>query len=543
MDMTMVARSRRSGVIATAALTLFAGLSLICGGCHAGPTVLGPDQQTIVERQTCEYPPGFVLRPYVVNLSAPTAICFDSNGTLFIAEGGGTYNNWEPHIFGYRPHAPAGQQTFDIYPKDRPFLPFFRNGYQIYGPIGGMVAYNGKLYVTHKDATGNGVVTEFGYDGSHRVVVSDIPARGDYGMGDIAVDDSGRLYFSVGSATNSGVVGPDDWQIGWPRWFADFCDVPYLPLKLTGYRFNSDNPLAGLFGPAQLAVTGPFQAYDTSDRLRIPGAQRNRATSAVYSISPSGGDLKVEAWGVRFARGIACGEFRRVFFTDNGMELRGTRPVENDPDSVLQLVFRGQGGTFYGFPDYTADLNPIGDEQYQPSLLYLRGTGYPEIAALIDEISSHLTTPDPSNMLKGTFPTQSGASKLALVPTSGPASDWFRAYRGGILVALRGDTADFSLGNGGLHLVGHPGYKVVRLDLSTREVSDFVYNTQGGPASSLGLWGQTLERPDDVKFGPDGALYILDYGHMTMKDGKEAVDANTGKIWRLVPESFDVSKN
>src|SRR5271170_5109252 len=135
--MTIASTSRGSRVLA---LTLVAA-ALVLGGCHAGPTVLGPDQQSIVERQTCEYPPGFVLRPYVVNLSAPTAICFDSDGTLFVAEGGGTYGNWEPHIFGFRPHAPQGQQTFDIYPKTRRFLPFFGNDYEIYGPIGGMVAF------------------------------------------------------------------------------------------------------------------------------------------------------------------------------------------------------------------------------------------------------------------------------------------------------------------------------------------------------------------------------------------------------------------
>ncbi|HUB26105.1 MAG TPA: hypothetical protein VL992_11800, partial [Tepidisphaeraceae bacterium] len=511
---------------------------------HAEPTALSPSEQTIVGRTICEYPPGMVLRPYIVNLSGPTAICFDSQGTLFIAEGGGTAGDWQPHIFGYRPHAPPGERFFNIYPNHEPFLyPLIKPSYQIYGPIGGMVAYNGKLYVTHKDASGNGVVTEFGYDGSHRVVVADIPCQGDYGMGDIAVDDSGRLYFSVGSATNSGVIGPDNWEIGWPRQHPDFCDIPFQPLKLTGYRFNSNNPLAGLFSGSPLAVTGPFQPYNTSDQIEIPGGERTRCTSAIYSISPSGGDLKVEAWGVRFARGIVCGEFRRIFFSDDGMELRGTRPVKDDPDSVLQLFSRGLTGTWYGFPDYTSDLNPVGEAKYQPGPEYMRGTGYPEIAALIDETNSHLIPPDPSNMLRGTFPTQSGAAKMTLVPSSGPAAGFFSTYRGGILVALSGDRAPFSMGDGGLQLRGHPGFKVVRLDLSTHEVTDFVYNTQGGPASALGLWGQTLERPIDVKFGPDGALYILDYGYMTVKDGRPDVAAGTGKIWRLMPAAFDVNSN
>jgi hypothetical protein len=40
-----------------------------------------------------------------------------------------------------------------------------------------------------------------------------------------------------------------------------------------------------------------------------------------------------------------------------------------------------------------------------------------------------------------------------------------------------------------------------------------------------------------VKFGPDGAMYILDEGQMIMKHGRETFDSrrNNGQIFRLVP--------
>jgi glucose/arabinose dehydrogenase len=44
-----------------------------------------------------------------------------------------------------------------------------------------------------------------------------------------------------------------------------------------------------------------------------------------------------------------------------------------------------------------------------------------------------------------------------------------------------------------------------------------------------------LERPCDVKLGPDGALYILDMGRMQVKNGKEVYTARTGQIFRLSP--------
>lgn len=522
---------RRINSLCFSAKWLGVAFLVLVAGCIHNPVVLGPRDQTLIDRQFMEYPTGFGVKPIIVNLTAPTAICFDSQGTMFIAEGGGTIDDIEPHIFAYRPSAPPDKQVFNVYPIGR-HIPFVKTGFQIYGPIGGMVASGGKLYVTHQTLDGNGEVTAFGYDGSHTPVVADIPACGDYKMGDICADDNGRLYFSVGAATNSGVVGLDNWQVGWVANHPEFCDVPYIPLKLQGYRFNSDNPLAGLFSGADIAVTGPFQAFDVGDNLHIPRPPNGKPTGAVYSISPQGGDLRVEAWGTHWARGIACGDFHRIYFTDEGTEARGTRPVVNDPDSVFQLVSRGSTGTWYGWPDYSRALEQIGQEKYQPPPQLLRGTGYHEISALIDEPTTGVTPPDKANWLKGVFPAQAGAAKLDIIPNTGP----FKDFRGGLVVALFGDRAPFSTGGpDGLRLRRPTGFKVARVDLLTKEVTDFVYNTQLGAASDLGIEGRGLERPVDVKFGPDGALYILDFGRMYMKDGQEKVTPGSGRIWKVVP--------
>ena len=47
---------------------------------------------------------------------------------------------------------------------------------------------------------------------------------------------------------------------------------------------------------------------------------------------------------------------------DDGMELRGTRPVKDDPDSFVQVVHDAD----YGFPDFSTDLFPISDSRFQP---------------------------------------------------------------------------------------------------------------------------------------------------------------------------------
>ena len=43
-----------------------------------------------------------------------------------------------------------------------------------------------------------------------------------------------------------------------------------------------------------------------------------------------------------------------------------------------------------------------------------------------------------------------------------------------------------------------------------------------------------LERPTAVKFDPrDGSMYIVDFGRMRMKGGRERVSAHTGRIFKL----------
>jgi hypothetical protein len=43
----------------------------------------------------------------------------------------------------------------------------------------------------------------------------------------------------------------------------------------------------------------------------------------------------------------------------------------------------------------------------------------------------------------------------------------------------------------------------------------FVRNVNRGPASAQGAQpGQGVERPYDVRFGPDGAMYVVDFGQV-----------------------------
>jgi glucose/arabinose dehydrogenase len=497
-------------------------LLLLPAGCVRGPVLLSEAEQRPIDRKLVEYPSGFELRPYVRNLTAPSAIAFDTDGAILIAEGGA--GGSDIRILGFR----RDGSYFQIYPYGRQ-VPFgiVRTGFTIYGPIGGMVADRGKVYVSHRDANRRGVITAFDYDGNHQTVVADLPAQGDYGVTDLAIARDGRLFFGIGAASNSGVVGLDNWL--WVRRYGEVSDKSWVDLKLLGYRFDTRNPRAGLFGGDDIAVTAPFQPFGVSNQTRVHHVSNGKPTAAIYSVSPTGGDLRVEAHGIRYPRGLAFNEYGRLYFTNDGMELRGTRPVKDDPDALLRLV----PGTYYGWPDYSTDLQPISETRFQPPVELVIKTGYPDIGFLVDHSASGLLRPDRNTLMQATFPPLSGAAKMEFVPDSGPFND----YRGSAIVALAGDRAPFA--TSGYKLTSPVGYKVVRVDVDNHQVKDFIRNTENVPASrQQKLEGDALERPIDVKFGPDGAMYVLDFGQLQLKkDGREKVAPRTGRIFKLVPVS------
>lgn len=508
-------------------------ISAALTGCGPHPRMLPPEQQVPIDRSLLHYPTGFTVQPYIRGLSAPTAMAWDGDGSLLVAEGG-NYND-EPRILSFKKD---GTVT-TLYPYDRK-IPFIipRGSFRLYGPIGGMLVYKGHIYVSHRDENGLGRITMLDHKGGWTTIVANLPTQGDYSVTDLAMDTRpafNRLYFGVGSATNSGVAGIDNWQ--WIQDHPKVHDEPWGWVHLRGYRFDSPNPFSGLFGPADIAVTAPFQAFNVSNETEVEGSEHH-PNAAIYSCSPEGGDVRIEAHGIRYPRGIGFNGYS-FYFTNEGMELRGTRPVKNDPDAFLRLI---GGGTWYGFPDYTADLQPVLEEKFQPDPAMIAHTGYRRVLFVIDQQQTNqdprnqanrvqLLDPNANTRVTGRFAPLSGAAKIAFIPDTWPN----RADRTKAVVALAGDRAPFA--TSGYPIRGPIGYKLVLVDLDSHQVSDYIANTLGGPGSRIDAKNQDLlERPVDVKFGPDGTLFILDAGRMQMHDGHEEYEDGAGRIFRLVPE-------
>lgn len=74
------------------------------------------------------------------------------------------------------------------------------------------------------------------------------------------------------------------------------------------------------------------------------------------------------------------------------------------------------------------------------------------------------------------------------------------------------------------------GQRISKIDMTTGVVTTFAINKSGFPAS-LTLEGG-FERPADVVFGPDGAMYVLDMG-LNMRNDPTVFIAHTGVIWKI----------
>jgi len=516
-SMTQKRRTIRCGLIIGLALCWI-------GGCVNKPRFIAADARATIDRKVIEYPAGFDLESVVAGLTAPTAMAFDGEGSLLVAENG-TDNR--ARIVGWK----RDGTYFQVYPRGTriPLIGLGGKRFDFRGPVGGMVVSQGSIYVSHRDSRDRGMISAFDFDGNVTTIAADLPAAGDYGVTDLAVHPSGRIYFGVGSATNSGVVGLDNWQKGWVRKHPTFADVPGADLFLLGRRFDTKNPAYGLFGGTEIAVTAPFQSFGISNQTRVLRSENGKPSSAVYSVSPTGGDLRVEAIGLRLPRGLVFNEFGNLFVTNNGMELRGTRPVKDDPDTLVRVLLSGGVPVWYGFPDYSTDGRPIARPEFQPPVEMILRYGYPDLAAVIDQERSGLdkVRADPQTVNRGVFDPLSGAARLDVVPASGE----FKDFHGSVIVALFGDRAPFATSNQKLTIT--PGRKLVRVNIDARQVSDFVKNTEGLPASKLDRGSVALERPIDIKFGPDGSMYILDFGEMQMRSGKEKIAARSGRVFRL----------
>jgi glucose/arabinose dehydrogenase len=439
-------------------------------------------------------PDGYRIRPLARGLTFPTGVGFDDQGGVYVVEAGYSYGEefTTPRLLRIEAN---GQITI------------IATGSPDFAPWNGIAFRDGAFYVAEGGVLKGGRISRISIDGRITPLIVDLPSMGDHHVNGPAFGPDGMLYFAIGTATNSGIVGPDNVDFGWLRRYPRFHDIPGGDITLAGVNYRSLDPLTQ--SPSDTAVTGAFLPFGVPSVEGQVVRGQVISSGSIIRISPDGQGLpQLVGWGFRNPYGLA---FRdgALYVTDNSFDVRGSRPVWGAGD----LLWRVQAGRWHGWPDFHSGTPVDLDDRY-------KAPGWATPRRVLAQV------PNDPPQAAATFAVHASANGL----------DFSRSgsfgFVGEAFVAQFGDMAPASG-----RVVAPVGYKVVRVDPETGVIEDFAVNRgrTNGPASKLNSGG--LERPVDARFNPAGdALYIVDFGVMTMTNGTPRPRPGTGVLWRITRE-------
>ncbi|WMJ73089.1 glucose dehydrogenase [Cytophagaceae bacterium ABcell3] len=445
-------------------------------------------KERTINTEDIALPEGYQIEAVATGLTFPTGIAQDEQGLLYVVESGYAYGEvWtEPRLLRV---TPDGEKTVMVTGNDN-------------GPWNGIDYYNGQFYIAEGGQLGGGKILRVDYEGMIDTLLSDLPSVGDHHTNGPKVHD-GYIYFSQGTATNSAIVGKDNQEFGWLDRQPHFHDIPCKDITLTGQNFETDYVLSA--NEDDRARTGAFVPFNTTTSPGEVIEGSIPCTGAILRMPLEGGEPELVAWGLRNAYGMAFTDNGQLYATENAYDNRGSRPVWGAGDVLWEII----DDHWYGFPDFSAG-KPIDDDEF-------KAPGEPAPAPLLQEVPTII--PQPTAIL-GVHSSSNGLDFSK--------NDEF-GYKGQAFIAQFGDMAP-QVGK----VMAPVGFKVVRVDPGTGQVSDFVVNKgrKNGPASWQEHGG--IERPNDILFSADGqAMYIVDFGIVKTTDDGPEPQKETGVIWKV----------
>jgi glucose/arabinose dehydrogenase len=469
---------------------------------------------------------GYTIEPVVWNLTLPSSITFDNENNMYIAEAGFVYGGLIPTPRILKVDNQSGTISVLV---DR----------NLNGPITDIEFYNGKLYVSHR-----GIISTVELQtGLVKDIIVGLPSIGDHHNNQIAIGGpDNRIYFGQGEATNSGVVGEDNFRLGWTKTAPYFHDIPAKNITLTGQNFVTKNPLTA--EPNDNATTGAFVPFGTSTYAGqvIPGDIK--CTGCILSAKLDGTDLKLVGWGFRSAYGMAFSPIDRtkLLVTVNGADERGSRPISDDIEKVylIDISNASELGKFYGWPDFFGNAQPVTDPKFQSP----KGNNSQQLEFLIQNhppVEKPLVQLDIGAALAQVDFSSFSSKKSNNTNNNNGSTNPF-GFEGlafisefGIMVPISHSSESIKK-EGGEKIVGQ---KVVILNLQTGNYSDFV--SLNGP--DIGF------RPVGIAYKQDeSALYIASIGKVEVRttlpnNGTPLPNPvpwyypNTGVIWKITKSS------
>jgi glucose/arabinose dehydrogenase len=468
-------------------------------------------------------PPGYKIEPVLWNLTLPSTVTFDDNGTMYVAESGYSYGEFKP--------IPRILKVDLLHNRTAVLVDRGLNG-----PITDIEfnKYNGVLYVSHR-----GVISAVDMRGHIKDLIVGLPSMGDHHNNQIAIDSDGRFYFGQGTVTNSGVAGEDSYTYGWLKTSPELHDIPCMDITLAGQNFNSSNPLTPQ-NITDTATTGAFVPFNntTTNGQVIKGDVK--CSGSIISSNANGTDLRVVAWGLRNPYGVALtDDAKKLIVANNGVDERGSRRIGNDTDKIYSIDLSNSSTMkFLGWPDYFGNGEPVTDNKFVSESA--RSDNNP----LQFLLQSHPPVDEkPLTLLEeGIAVTQVAVSNSTNFGFKGNA---FIAEFG-TMAPLIHPFAQITQPMPGIE-PGIVGQKVVMLDPNTGNHTDFL---------SLKDIDKTF-RPVGVKFDLKGdALYVVSIGKTEVRSNVPVSNltssglypfatvhampwpyANTGVVWKIIRDT------
>ncbi len=419
-------------------------------------------------------------------------------------------------------------------------------------PITDITFKDGLIWISHRQVGANnwnlGAISHFdpaNPAATFVTVITNLPSAGDHSNNTIEFAPNGTGYISIGTATNSGVVGADN-ASNWVPDAPGFRDIAPVDITFAPNGFTARVPTS--LDPDSNAVTAAYRAFDTgaetSPYTVLAATPSNPQDSiiagvgSVYSFDPSAvnvaNSLVLECWGLRNPFGLAfdASDPTRLFISNNGADIRGqagdpndplnpatyvlvgNRPIINDRDDMFEITV---GGTveFFGWPDYFHD--PV--------------TNVP--LSIADPIFCNSPVLDSTDCAEPLFEANFGNSLMvedAFAPVGqfvsvtgfAPSTSIGFGYVNNLFVT---ESGSFSPQTGAFTFTG---YKVSRFNHITGAKSDFVVNS-GTTAPQL-FDPVKMNKPVSTIFMGDTML-IVDLG--VLEPGLNIFGSGTGKVWMV----------
>jgi glucose/arabinose dehydrogenase len=440
-------------------------------------------------------PPGYRIEAVATGLTYPSGVAFDDQNRPHVVEAGYCYGEdfREARLIRI-----DGGGAYTVIAASKDGVPWTGVDYQ-----------KGAFVVAQGGVLTNGRIVRIDGNGTIRVYADKLPSVGDHHTNGPAIAPDGSIYFAVGTATNSGVVGEDNYQFGWLKRHPQFHDVPPRDIKLAGRNFKTPDLLKDSKNETE---TGAFVPFGTRTQQGQVVRAAPVGTGTIYRIAPTGGSPQLVAWGLRNPFGLRFAADGSLIVAENSYDVRGSRPVWGTGD-LLWRIDPTQPAMWYGWPDFHGGEPLEWDDHFQPP-----GKPAPKFV-----LAEHPNAP-PKPMAKLGVHCGAGGVDISRGGKFG--------FDGQIFVALFGDMAP-PVGK-----VNEPvGFQVVRVEPQTGVIHAFAVNRgkKNGPASMLKSDG--LERPVDVRFDRTGeALYVVDFGVVKMSKSGAMPKPGTGMLWRITRE-------